>query len=272
MRVPVAMPRSLPDAVALLAYEPEATVLAGGTALMVAVNAGQLRPRSFLVVAKVDELRDWRRHDDVLALGAAMTIAELTRGTLPDHAPALAQAAHMVGPRQIQNAATLGGNLGAGGDLLTALLALDAAIELASAAGQRTVPIGDMVAADGRLVQPGEIIASVWVPIVRGRQEYLKVGAAGLGLALVADDRAQAVRCAVASYGVPPLRAHLAEHWVGTRIDWWTNRLASPDVPAEFGERVAELVPYGGSDWELASYRRRAVMVCARRALERVVA
>lgn len=272
MRVPVAMPRSLPDAVALLADEPEATVLAGGTDLMVAVNAGRLRPQSFLVVAKVDELRDWRRHDDVLALGAAMTIAELTRGTLPDHVPALAQAARMVGSRQIQNAATLGGNLGAGGDLLTVLLALDAAIELASAAGERTVPLGDLVAADGRLaVEPGEIIASVWVPIVRGRQEYLKVGAAGLGLALVADDRAQAVRCAVASHGVPPFRARLAEHWVGTVIDWWTNRLASPDVPAEFGERVAELIPYGG-DWDLASYRRRAVMVCARRALERVVA
>ena len=142
----VHMPDTVAAAVDHLAVEPSATVLAGGTDLMVEVNDGHRRPdASVVVVNRIPELRSWR-HDPSSAsvtVGAAVSYREMLDGPLATMVPALAQAARTVGSPQIRNAGTLGGNLGTcspAGDGLPVLSALDAVVELASAKGRRASP------------------------------------------------------------------------------------------------------------------------------------
>src|SRR3954452_19540500 len=144
----VARPRTLAAAVRALADDPQALVLAGGTDLMVEVNAGRRRPSAVVSLTRVQELAGWRREGDELVLGACLTYAEMERGELAALVPALAQAARTVGSPQIRAAATLGGNIATAspaGDTLPVLAALDAVVEVAGPAGTRRVPLLELV-------------------------------------------------------------------------------------------------------------------------------
>ena len=151
MNGPVVLPRSIEETLAALQKTPEATILAGGTDLMVAVNAGTHRPESVVSLAQVTELRDWHRDGDDVVVGACVTYTEMEHGELAALVPALCQAARTVGSPQIRNAATIGGNLGTAspaGDTLPVLAALDAVIEIRGPSGTRSVP-------PARIVAPG---------------------------------------------------------------------------------------------------------------------
>ena len=128
---------SLADALAALAADPGAHVLAGGTDLMVEVNFGHRSPergrrhRPGARTAGLDAPTA-----DTVRLGAGLTYTEMLEPELAALVPALAEAARTVGSPQIRNAGTLGGNLGTcspAGDALPVLSALDAVVELASA-------------------------------------------------------------------------------------------------------------------------------------------
>ncbi|MDQ1585135.1 MAG: hypothetical protein QOH80_500, partial [Actinomycetota bacterium] len=144
----VAQPRSLDEAVEALRTAIDPTVLAGGTDLMVAINAGSHRPTSVVSLTRVPELQGWHRDGDEVVLGACLTYAEIERGELAALVPALAQAARTIGSPQIRNAATLGGNLGTAspaGDSLPVLAALDAVVETVGPDGVRTLPVLEFV-------------------------------------------------------------------------------------------------------------------------------
>src|SRR5690242_20715228 len=101
MTGPVALPRTLDEAVGALRADPDAMVIAGGTDLMVEVNAGRRRPTTVVSLAGVDELRGWRREGDEVVVGAATTYRELEQPDFATLVPALAQAARTVGSPQI---------------------------------------------------------------------------------------------------------------------------------------------------------------------------
>src|SRR3990170_8781474 len=126
------IPRDLDEALAAAAAAPEATILAGGTDLMVSVNLHGLRPAAVIAIRRIPELREW----DSGFIGAGVTYRRLETGPIP----ALAQAARTVGSPQIRNAGTIGGNLGTAspaGDSLPVLAALDAEIVVKSRDGER---------------------------------------------------------------------------------------------------------------------------------------
>src|SRR5262245_3513269 len=132
--MPVLVPTRLDDAVAALAADPTAHVLAGGTDLMVEVNFGHRRPASVVAVDRVAELLELVVAPDraSLRIGAGVTYTRLLAPPVPTLLPALAQAARTVGSPQIRNAGTIGGNLGTcspAGDALPVLSALDADVE-----------------------------------------------------------------------------------------------------------------------------------------------
>src|SRR6476659_3510057 len=154
-------PTSLRDALAALADEPGALVIAGGTDVMVEVNMGHRKPVSVVSVSRVSELRSWR-HDPAtrtVRLGAGVTYAEVMSEPLATLLPALAQAARTVGSPQIRHAATVGGNVGTAspaGDVLPVLAALDAMVHLESLGGARDVPFASVALGPKRTVlQPG---------------------------------------------------------------------------------------------------------------------
>src|SRR3954453_17410460 len=137
---------SLADALAAMAADPSAHVLAGGTDLMVEGNFGHRSPRAVVAIDRVPELRGWTTEGARVRLGAGVNYAEMLGPALTALVPALAEAARTVGSPQIRNAGTLGGNLGTcspAGDALPVLSALAAVVELASATAERELSVHD---------------------------------------------------------------------------------------------------------------------------------
>ena len=212
------VPNSLDAALAALASDPDATVLAGGTDLMVEVNDGRTRLAHVVAIGRVRELRgmEWPSQGP-LRIGAATTYLELDRGVFADASPALSYAARTVGSPQIRNAGTIGGNVATAspaGDMLPVLVALGASIEVASVNGRRVIPVGEFFVGPKRsALEPGELVISVHVPVRRGPQDYLKVGVrnamviavASLAIAVDLDERT--IGIGLGSVGPTPLAA-----------------------------------------------------------------
>ena len=137
-------PRTLEEALALRAAHPEATVVAGGTDLMVGVNFGRADPSGLLDLSRIDELTAWARDESSVSVGSGVTFARIADEL--DDLTALAEAASTVGSPQIRNRATLGGNIvtaSPAGDGIAALAAYDASIVVARhGRGRTTRPVG----------------------------------------------------------------------------------------------------------------------------------
>ena len=234
----VFVPTDLDRALAALDREPDALVLAGGTDVMVAVNVGSLRFDSVVALRAIDELKQVEVDADrgLVRIGAGVTYTRLLAGDVVSTVPALAQAARTVGSPQIRNAGTIGGNLATAspaGDTLPVLVALDARVEIASVAGRRTVPVQELLTGPKRTsLRPGELITAVLVPIVRGHQEYRKVGVrnamviAVASVAAVVDLDHRSVAIGLGSVGPVPLRAPDAEAWMAGRLGWRDDGVA----------------------------------------------
>ena len=114
-------------------------LFAGGTDLMVLLEAGKLSHRFFLNVWKLPELRGIEVTPDFVAIGAATTYTELrSHGALAREFPMLCQAASETGAVATQNRGTIGGNIAnasPAADSPPALLAYDAEIEIVSSGG-----------------------------------------------------------------------------------------------------------------------------------------
>jgi CO/xanthine dehydrogenase FAD-binding subunit len=159
-------PRRLEDAVALLAREPDLMPIAGCTDLMVTPPA---RATRCLDLLRIDELRGIASEGAFVRIGATTTFAQIGASPLiQQRLPALAEAASMVGGWQIQNRATVGGNVvnaSPAGDSLPVLLALGATVVIAGVDGQRQVPYDQFhVAYRKTALRPGELVAWLLVP------------------------------------------------------------------------------------------------------------
>jgi CO/xanthine dehydrogenase FAD-binding subunit len=228
---------------------------------------------------RVDELRTWHRDGDVVVIGAGVTYADMQRVELATLVPCLAQAARTVGSPQIRNAGTLGGNLATAspaGDTLPPLAALEARVEIAGPDGRRIATLAEHIVGPKRTsLQPGEVIVAAHVPIIRGPQEYLKVGTRNAmvisvaGVAVVVDVDSRAVRCALGSVGPVPIRTTEAEQHIAAHIDWDAVAILDADAAIEFGRLAAAAAAPIDDHRSTADYRRHATGVCARRALER---
>jgi len=263
--VDVLTPRSLDDALRLKAENPSAVAIQGGTDLMVALNFDRTRPEALLNLNEVPELRSWSRENGTLRLGSGLTYTEAMSGPLAEEMPALAEASRTVGSPQIRNRGTLGGNLGTAspaGDALPPLLVEGAEIELASMRGTRLVPLREFLVGPKRnVLAEDELIVAAVVHPSGQPQTFMKVGPrnamviAVCSLALVADRERGEIRAAFGSAG--PV----------------AGLVSCPIEESEtFPERVAAASSPIDDIRGTAAYRRHALRVLTRRALERCVA
>jgi CO/xanthine dehydrogenase FAD-binding subunit len=165
--VDVDTPGTLKEALRMLGKE-RYRILAGGTDVLVQLREGILRERKLLNIYQLDELRYIREEDGMLRIGSLTSFTSIAESReVRRFAPMLAQGAEKVGSIQIQNKATIGGNLGnasPSGDSLPPLYALDTHLVLASAKGRRETPIGDFVKGYKQLdLRPDELIAEIKV-------------------------------------------------------------------------------------------------------------
>lgn len=262
------LPRTLDEALDAAAAHPEATVLAGGTDLMVGVTYQGVRPPAVIGIRRVEELKEWEGR----FIGAGVTYDRLERGPLL----ALAQAARTVGSPQIRNAGTIGGNLGTAspaGDSLPILAALDAEVVLRTRERERALRWDEFITGPKRTaLEPGELIVGVRLPeAVPERQGFSKIGtrtAMVIAVASCCVFRAEdgTTTVALGSVGPKPVRPRRAEEMI--------SAVARPTEAdrAEFGRLVSEEVSPITDHRSTAEYRRHAAGVIARRLLERVLA
>ena len=275
----VQMPTTLRDAMTLIAADPAARLIAGGTDTMVEVNFNRFKPHNVIGLRKVEELRLVNISDNEAVIGAGVPWATIERGELAEFAPALAAAARTVGSPQIRAAGTLGGNLGTcspAGDGLPVLAALEATITLASVQGDRDVPFADfMTGVKRNSRRPDEIIASVRIPRVTGFQDYAKVGVRNAmvisvaGVCLVHDTKRASIRVALGSVGPQIIRATEAEAWLAARADLSRRLPDDPTLADEFAQMVAAAARPISDHRSTADYRRHAVNVLTRRLFTR---
>ncbi len=166
-------PGNLSEALEMLAQNPEALPLAGGTDLLVRRRAdAALGERPLLAISRLQELHGIRDDGTHLSIGAATPFAHIAADPLVQaSAPVLARAARSVGGPAIRNMATLGGNIrtaSPAGDSLPPLYLLDARIELASSQATRIVPIEEFVLGPGRTaLRDGELILRILLPAAK---------------------------------------------------------------------------------------------------------
>jgi carbon-monoxide dehydrogenase medium subunit len=253
----------------------EATVLAGGTDVVVQMQQGSLQPRSLVHIRRLSEIRgiDARERTEI---GALTTHWDLGRDAIIRSAhPSLAEAAATVGGRQTQNIGTIAGNVvnaSPAADLLPALLGANADVRLVSATGERSLALEDFLLDRKRTaLRPDELVTSISLerPGPRSGETYLKVGRRGAmevavaGLAvrvqLNGDDTVADVRIAACSVGPRAFRARDAEAaLIGT----------SGEKAAI--EEAARLLQAGSSPIDdvrgTAGYRRRVLAALLERA------
>lgn len=236
----VVRPRNLDDALVRLAESPERlTPLAGGTDLYVYLNAGTMRPSTWLDLWSLSELRGIREADGFLVMGALTTYSELQRDPLARRrVPMLVEAAGTVGAVAIQNRGTLGGNIANGspaGDSLPVLLAYDAEVGLRSAKGKRWVPLDAYYTGyRASVLKREELIDEVRIPLEPlagiGAARYAKVGTraaqaiskvvAAMALGRSADGTVGHCRIAYGSVAATPVRLKTVEdHLAGHKLD-----------------------------------------------------
>jgi CO/xanthine dehydrogenase FAD-binding subunit len=180
----LAAPPTLQAVLQQLAAEPgKHTPIAGGTELMVALNAGRLTQKSLLSINHLRELRFINVTPDATAIGAGATFTDIRRSAeIASDLPLLIQSASWTGSIANQNRGTLGGNIcnaSPAADTPPALLAYGATVTLISSTGARTLPYTEFHLGYKRTaLRPDELLHIITIPhAFSGYRQYIrKVG------------------------------------------------------------------------------------------------
>ena len=143
--------------------------IAGGTDLMVLLNAGKLPYRRLVSIRKLEELRRVTVTAQTISIGAAASYSQIRRHpVLQAEFPLLCQAASWTGGVANQNQGTLGGNIAnasPAADSAPPLLVYDAAVRLVSLHGNRSVPYANFHLGYKKLdLRPDELIYAIDLP------------------------------------------------------------------------------------------------------------
>lgn len=201
----------LEDALATLASG-EAVVLAGGTDVYPGLQ-DRPAPAPVLDISRIAELKGIEKTSNGWKIGAGISWTELIKADLPAVFDGLKCAARQTGSVQIQNAATVAGNLcnaSPAADGVPPLLALNASLSIASARGSRLVSLSDFITGVRQTtLKSDELVTAVVVPEHElnalsvfdklGSRSYLVISVAMLAITLVpdGDGRIRDVRIAV---------------------------------------------------------------------------
>ena len=172
-------PTTLAEASRLFAQE-HAQLLAGGTDLVIGMKALTETPQSVISLQKIPGLTGITTEaDNSISIGAMAKVREVELSAdIQQHHTALAEGASEIGSIQIRNLATIGGNIAhasPAADTVAGLLVADAQVDIASADGERTVPIDELFTGPGQTVlAPGEIITRFRLPSPASGSHYIK--------------------------------------------------------------------------------------------------
>jgi len=231
-------PTTREEAQRLLAADPAARPLAGGTDLIVQLRSGRIGNASVVDLKHVAGLTGVRAlPGGGFAIGAATPSTGLKNHTALSAAwPGVVEAANLIGSVQVRNRATIAGNLcnaSPAADSVPALIAAGATALIVGAGGEREVPVEAVPTAPGKTsLAPGEFVAEIRLLArpVGGGDAYLRaiprtemdIAVVGVGVALVigADGTCTAARIALGAVGPTALLvADASAALVGSKLD-----------------------------------------------------
>ncbi len=273
-------PATLGEAIKLLALHGErARILAGGTALLLDMQHGEIAPTHLISLDRVPGLKTvhenggWR-------IGALNTISDLADFAI-NHPPltALVDSAWLFGGRQVRNMCTVGGNIckaSPGADMVPPLLCLDAELQLSGTDGQRSIPLdGFLIGPDQTAIRPAEVLTEVIVSplpprtgtaffkVMRRQAMDCSIIAAAARITL-ADDGQTCVeaRVALGAAAPNPFRAKQAEALL-------VGNTLSPDLLHEASLAARDAARPVSDVRASADYRRMLVETLVERAVVR---
>ena len=230
-------PHSVDEAVALLAADPDARILAGGTDLLVRLRMGDIAPSAIVDVKRIDEMTTIAPQDGGWRIGAAVPSAEMNENAaLKSDWPGVIEAADLIGSTQVQGRATMAGNLcnaGPAADSVPAMVAAGALARVAGPSGTRDVPVEDIPTAPGKTsLAPGELVTSILLPAkpAHSGSAYLRfiprtemdIAVVGVGIALTLDASGTVTAAKIALGAVGPkviVATDAANALIGTTAD-----------------------------------------------------
>lgn len=228
----VRLPATTAEACDLLADDPAAVPLAGGTDLLVHwPDRHEAHDATYIDLGRVEELRRHRWTDEALRIGATTTYWDVIRDArAAQELPLLVEAARLVGAVQIQSRGTWAGNIVNGSpaaDGVPVLMAYDAVVVLESVDGREEVALADFYLGYKDMRRSGrQLVREIRVPLVpRRRQRFMKVG----------SRRAQAI----AKVGLATLEAEDGWRVVAASLAPTVRRCPSVEALLNAGEPLA---------------------------------
>ena len=271
-------PRSLRDALLLLdPDDPDVRPFAGGTALMLMMKAGLLKPRRLVSLRDVEaEYSRIAADSRELHIGSLARLSDLEHSSVVRAAaPVICDAMPRLSNVRVRNVATVGGSLAHGDphmDLPPVLCALGARVSIAAAGGERSLPVEELITGYmDTALRRAELITRVTVPLQAGRRAaYLKCTARSaddwpaLGVAVRMDvDDGVVSGCSVFLSAATdrPTRARQAE------TELLGHPAGEPSAARRAGEAAAAETALAGDSFASAEYKRQLVRVYVARAV-----
>ena len=263
-------PTTVTEACQMLDAGEDVRPVSGGTALLILVKQGLLRPQILVNLKKLEGANAIARNGaGAVRIEAMATIHEVeTSPVVREHLPVLAAACHQVANIRIRHLATIGGNLAHGdhqSDPPGVLVALDAEVELSGIQGTRAMKLADfLLGTYETALEPGEMVTAVTVPPVLGRLvgDYLKFTTGS------SEERPCAgVTALVRLEGDRPVEARLAVGAVAARPLLLCETDPTEEVLQQMAERAADEIDPIPDLRGSAEYKRHLVRVLGRRAL-----
>ena len=255
-------PTSIEQCLAIMAADPEARLISGGTDLVVESNLRLRRWPHLVSVEAIEELRGFSETARSITIGAALPLNEIAKhwSTAPG---VFFEWLRLFASPPLRNRATLGGSLATAspiGDGAPLLLALDASVHLASQRGRRIIPLGSFLTGYRRTaLAQDEIIVAIEIPkplpefvrfykVAKRRMDDISTVAAAMAMEWDKSGGISRARFAFGGVAAVPLRVVAAEDAiVGQR---W-NDSAVERVQAILGQTLEPISDHRGS----AEYR-----------------
>ncbi len=258
----------------------EYELIAGGTTTFPQVGPVGERRVGLISLHMCSELSGVSIVDDEVSIGAMTRVADLlTDPIITSGAQILAQAARTMGSRQVRARATVGGNIAVDRPdqtLVPTLLALDTRVQLLTSDGTSLVALSEYLQARGHSGGPARrdaLVTAVFFKPTSDFSLFTRVGPTNgpgypvVSIALIVDRGSKDVRLALGNVGETVFRAASAETFARQEIDWH-NGIATAETCAEFGALAAADSNPATDIAATEAYRRHAISVMARRALE----
>jgi carbon-monoxide dehydrogenase medium subunit len=275
------VPKSLDEAVSLLAADPDGTkILAGGHSLIPAMKLRLAQPQLLIDIARLKDLSYIRDDGSQILIGATTTHYQIESSELLKQiCPLLPACAASIGDVQVRNKGTIGGSIAhsdPAGDWPAAAIALRAELVLVGPHGERTVS-ADSFFVDllTTALQPGEILREVRIKKPTGRfgQAYQKVPHPASGFAVVgvaisltlkADGTCESASIGVTGVGVKAYRPTASENaLVNSSLDDVAINNASSHV-CDGVDPNADLYASGDYRCHLAQVHTRRAITAAK--------